>query len=364
MAVTARRPDNRRPVEPDGPGGRRLGRPPRAGTWSPRASGSGPPPPDAFAAADFFAGAFDPDPRLLEACDDPPRHGFLRQLLDTPEYRALHAATRLDDTAAGSPPPTSPSSSPNYKKEDAAQRRRRPTTAEMATLRAVGRAVAEAGEGGGRTPGRPPPPAGWGRGRPAATTRGGRRAVPAGAGRPGPPPDLRAGRPVPAGRPDQAAAEGRPRAGRRGRGRAGGDVGRLLPAELARLVVPELELDALRRIAERQAMCREHHAAEPVGKGPVIVCVDESGSMEGEKDHTAKALALALAWVARHQRRWCALVAYSGDTGERLLPLPPGRWDEPPCSTGSPRSSAAVGHRRAGPGAARVLRPARRPRRG
>lgn len=48
----------------------------------------------------------------------------------------------------------------------------------------------------------------------------------------------------------------------------------------------------------------------------------------GAKIHTAKALALALAWVARQQRRWCALVAYSGDSGERLLPLPPGRWDE------------------------------------
>jgi uncharacterized protein with von Willebrand factor type A (vWA) domain len=65
-----------------------------------------------------------------------------------------------------------------------------------------------------------------------------------------------------------------------------------------------------------------------VGKGPVIICLDESGSMSGEKIHTAKALALALAWVARQQRRWCALVAYSGDSGERLLALPPGRWDE------------------------------------
>src|SRR5205814_8048000 len=52
-------------------------------------------------------------------------------------------------------------------------------------------------------------------------------------------------------------------------------------------------------------------------------------SMSGEKIHTAKALALALAWVARRQRRWAALVAYSGDSGERLLALPPGRWDEP-----------------------------------
>ena len=56
--------------------------------------------------------------------------------------------------------------------------------------------------------------------------------------------------------------------------------------------------------------------------------VDESGSMSGEKVHTAKALALALAWVARRQRRWCGLVAYSGESGERLLGLPPGRWDE------------------------------------
>ena len=109
---------------------------------------------------------------------------------------------------------------------------------------------------------------------------------------------------------------------------SGGDISRLLPVELARLVVPELELNTLRRIAEREALCREYHATGPVGEGPVIVCVDESGSMEGEKAHTAKALALALAWVARHQRRWCGLVAYSGDTGERLLALPPARWDE------------------------------------
>src|SRR5207253_5886136 len=58
------------------------------------------------------------------------------------------------------------------------------------------------------------------------------------------------------------------------------------------------------------------------------VVLDESGSMAGLKIETAKALALALAWVARRQRRWCALVAYSGNSGERLLPLPPGRWAE------------------------------------
>jgi len=58
--------------------------------------------------------------------------------------------------------------------------------------------------------------------------------------------------------------------------------------------------------AEHQALCREHHAVEPAGKGPVIAVVDESGSMQGAKAETAKALALALAWVARRQRRWWA----------------------------------------------------------
>jgi uncharacterized protein with von Willebrand factor type A (vWA) domain len=108
----------------------------------------------------------------------------------------------------------------------------------------------------------------------------------------------------------------------------GGDLGRLLPVELARLALPELELDTLRRLSERQCQQRELRGAERLGKGPVVACVDESGSMQGEKAHAAKALALAVAWTARRQKRWCALVAYSGDSGERMLALPPGKWDE------------------------------------
>jgi uncharacterized protein with von Willebrand factor type A (vWA) domain len=108
----------------------------------------------------------------------------------------------------------------------------------------------------------------------------------------------------------------------------GGDLARLLPHELAKLAVPELELETLRRLVERQTLCRDDQASEPVGQGPILVVVDESGSMAGEPVHTAKALALALAWLARRQNRWCALIAYSGDSGERLLPLPPGRWNE------------------------------------
>ena len=290
---------------------------------------------DEFAAADFFACAFDPDPTLAASCTDRRRHEFVAQLLDTPEYHALHAATRLDDTAAAIAAAHFAEQFAQLRKEDAEHMSGAAAGAgdalanEMATLRAVGRAVAEAGKEVGEL--RETAAAlGMGPGEPGGNDP---RAVAALFKRVRSDPTLRricelAGRfrrvaqskqrqKVTHGLDDVVGVE------------PGGDVGRLLPAELARLMIPELELDALRRIVERQAMCREHHAVEPVGKGPVIIALDESGSMSGEKIHTAKALALALAWVARHQRRWCALVAYSGDSGERLLALPPCRWDEP-----------------------------------
>ena len=290
---------------------------------------------DEFAAADFFCAGFDPEPRLTDGCADPRRHQFLSQLLDTPEYRALHADTRLDDTAAAIAAGHFAEEFAKLKKDD----ERGATAAaagtpgdgladEMAALRAAGKAVADARKevdelkdataALGRGPGQP------GSNDPRAIAEIYRRVRND--------PALR--------RISELAGRFRRVAASRQRQKVshglddvvgvepGGDVGRLLPSELAQLAVPELELDTLRRIVERQAMCREHNAVEPVGKGPIIVVVDESGSMEGAKAHTAKALALALAWVARQQCRWAGLIAYSGGSGERLLALPPGRWDE------------------------------------
>ena len=295
---------------------------------------------DAFAAADFFGAAFEPDPTLVAACADPRRHRFIAQLLDTPEYHALHTATRLDDIAAAIAAGHFAEQFARMKREDTheATGGATPTgmageddlACEMAGLRAAAKAVAEAGQevselkdaatalGRGLGPGEP------GSNDPRAVAElykrvrndPGLRRISELAGRFRRVAQSKQRQKVSHGLDDVVGVE------------PGGDIGRLLPAELVRLAVPELELDTLRRIVERQALCREHHAVEPVGKGPIICVVDESGSMEGAKAHTAKALALALAWVARQQRRWCGLVAYSGKSGERLLALRPGRWDE------------------------------------
>lgn len=106
----------------------------------------------------------------------------------------------------------------------------------------------------------------------------------------------------------------------------GDEIGRLVPAELVKLVDPTFALDTTRRLLEKQTLVRETKATEPVGKGPIVVVVDESGSMGGQPIETAKAFALALAWIARKQKRWCVLVSFSHGAeievpgGECVLP--------------------------------------------
>jgi uncharacterized protein with von Willebrand factor type A (vWA) domain len=285
---------------------------------------------DEFAVADFFTAAFDPDPQLTPACMDERRREFVIQLLDTPEYRGLHAATHLDDTAAGIAAAHFAEQFSRLKdsEHEAATSPAEDVGREVATLRAVGRALIEAGKE-------------------VEALREATAALGMGPGSPGAndpkaiaelfkrvrnDPALRricelAGR-------FRRVAQSRQRR-KTGQGlddvvgvTIGGEVSRLLPSELVRLGDPVFEDEVLRRLVENQCLCREHQSVEPVGKGPIIVVSDESGSMDGEKSHTAKALSLALAWVARQQRRWCGLVAYSGDSGERLLTLPPGRWNE------------------------------------
>lgn len=103
----------------------------------------------------------------------------------------------------------------------------------------------------------------------------------------------------------------------------GCELSRVLPPELLRIALPELEMDFLRRFAEGQLMIRDFESNDPAGLGPVVIVLDESGSMAGHKVEHAKAIALVFAWLARCQGRWCGLVSFSGGTGHSLLAVPP-----------------------------------------
>ena len=102
----------------------------------------------------------------------------------------------------------------------------------------------------------------------------------------------------------------------------GNDLARLLPAEQVLLTEPVLEIVALERIASRRAAQYAVRGTTKVSKGPLVIALDESGSMGGERNDWAKAATVALSRVAAEEKRPVSVVHYS--TSNVIQPLPPG----------------------------------------
>ena len=93
----------------------------------------------------------------------------------------------------------------------------------------------------------------------------------------------------------------------------GNDMERLLPIELGLYTNPTTKIDFLRRFVEGQTMMYVQEGKEILGKGPVILCLDQSGSMRS-LDTQAKGFTLALMSIARRQRRDFCLILFSTRT--------------------------------------------------
>lgn len=90
----------------------------------------------------------------------------------------------------------------------------------------------------------------------------------------------------------------------------GRDLARVVPSEFALLRHPVLRRDFFRRYAEGSLLEFQMGGREALGRGPIVCCVDVSGSMQGEKDVWAHAVALALLAVATRERRAFCLVHF------------------------------------------------------
>jgi uncharacterized protein with von Willebrand factor type A (vWA) domain len=116
-----------------------------------------------------------------------------------------------------------------------------------------------------------------------------------------------------------------------------GEISRMLASEAAMIRHPLLRRLWQARFAERQLLTYESeavltqwrlqpdeshtaHAAtqsEPLGAGPMIVCLDTSGSMRGAPENVAKACVLQALRTAHGAQRPCQLLAFGG-AGELL----------------------------------------------
>ncbi|MGC1341593.1 MAG: VWA domain-containing protein [Candidatus Binataceae bacterium] len=102
----------------------------------------------------------------------------------------------------------------------------------------------------------------------------------------------------------------------------GADLGRMIPSELVAMHHPILAIDFRRRLLESDLLQYRLRDDEQKGKGPMIVCIDVSSSMQGDKELWAKAVGLTLMDIARRGRRLFRAVMFSsGDTSLRVLDL-------------------------------------------
>ena len=98
----------------------------------------------------------------------------------------------------------------------------------------------------------------------------------------------------------------------------GQEIARLLPMELASFVLPNAKLDFLKRYSEQQTLIFDMKGKDRRGRGPIIICMDESSSMTSIKAES-KAFCLALLMIARKQKRDFAIVPFASEVGEVVI---------------------------------------------
>jgi uncharacterized protein with von Willebrand factor type A (vWA) domain len=104
----------------------------------------------------------------------------------------------------------------------------------------------------------------------------------------------------------------------------GDSLQRLLPHEMIALHHPILRKDFHRRFLDQELLQYSLRGVEEKGKGPMIVCLDGSSSMAGDKEIWSKAVTLTLLEIARRQRRLFRSICFSSEqTPLQILDLNP-----------------------------------------
>lgn len=100
----------------------------------------------------------------------------------------------------------------------------------------------------------------------------------------------------------------------------GKDLGRVLPSELVLMDDPDVELEFARKFQSGQLLQYKLEGKESLAKGPIVMMVDNSGSMSGTPEIWSKAVAAGLLEIALKERRRCVVIHY-GQGEESLVPF-------------------------------------------
>ncbi len=109
----------------------------------------------------------------------------------------------------------------------------------------------------------------------------------------------------------------------------GNNLSRVLPSELSLLAHPILKKDFLRRLTEGKLLQYELKGHENEGKGPVVCCLDSSGSMSGYSETWSKAVMLALFQIAAREKRAFACIHFGTKNELKVFEFPDPRKANP-----------------------------------
>jgi uncharacterized protein with von Willebrand factor type A (vWA) domain len=99
----------------------------------------------------------------------------------------------------------------------------------------------------------------------------------------------------------------------------GADIGKLIPTESMKLQHPILKKVFKKDLLEGNLLQYNYNHREKESAGPIICCVDSSGSMYGPAEIWAKAVALGLLEIAKRQKRSFCVVHFSSNYREDHL---------------------------------------------
>lgn len=106
----------------------------------------------------------------------------------------------------------------------------------------------------------------------------------------------------------------------------GNDLSLVLPTELAKLALPSTRSLFARDYSERTLLQYRKGGKERTGRGPIVVCLDSSGSMEGALEEWSKAVAIALLTIAVKEKRTCRILHFTNRV-ERVDDFEGGKLD-------------------------------------
>lgn len=99
----------------------------------------------------------------------------------------------------------------------------------------------------------------------------------------------------------------------------GSKIENTLPSDRMNLIHDVTKKDFYRRMSENQLLVYDKESNKEKNKGPIIVCVDTSGSMGNSEEIWSKAMAISVLEIAQLQKRDYACIIYSGSADDPII---------------------------------------------